>query len=511
MKKVFFVGLGLWFAAGSAFAQQSLTLEKYLKQVSQGGPEYQAAQAGEEGLQDQSHQMDLIYSPFLVASYSHLDDQEQQPSFLSPDQTLVDSAGASIVEKLPFGPSFSVGYAFNNINLYYSPELFSFAGTLIQKLDLSGSDLSSAFPTSYYQISPVVSLSVPLLKDFGGSQTASSVKKVQYQLESGAKMTAYQKEGILYGAKVTYWGLALAREMVEIRQDTLDRNQKIWEWTKRRVANDLADPPEALQAQASVREADLELQTAQDNERSARLAFNRFRGVDRDLVPEKLDSLEVDLTKIQASLPEKEPARLDLQAVDADTLGKKAAYDEVQQDIYPDVTAFASWRGSGLDPNFSTANENAFGTDHPTWLLGASLNLPLDLFTASRVARGYKREYEAAQLNLKGKQLEVSQDWMDILSRLDEVDKRLDMAVEIESLRKENAVEEKTRLAQGRTTQFQLLMLENAYSLSRLRRLSLLAEKLELLAKAQWYMAGAPGPLTPGPTVQGAAPQGGVK
>jgi hypothetical protein len=94
---------------------------------------------------------------------------------------------------------------------------------------------------------------------------------------------------------------------------------------------------------------------------------------------------------------------------------------------------------------------------------------------------------------------------------LDEVDKRLDMAVEIESLRKENAVEEKTRLAQGRTTQFQLLMLENAYSLSRLRRLSLLTEKLELLAKAQWYMAGAPGSSTPGPTVQGAAPQGGMK
>ncbi len=400
------------------------------------------------------------------------------------------------MDKLPFGPSIAVGYSFNNMNFTYSPEFYG----LMQSFGISTSSLG----TSYYQISPVVFMSVPLLKDFGGSQTSAGVKKVQYGLDSAAKMLSYQREGVLYTAKVTYWGLALARQAAEIRRDTLDRNNKIWEWTQRRVERDLADPSDALQAEASVREAELEMKTALDNERSARLAFNRFRDKDEDSVPEQLDALEDSLKKTKADLPVQPPARMDLQAVDAQTRGKKAAYDETYQNIYPDITAYGSWRGNGLDPNLPNANDTAFSTDHPTWMLGAQLNLPLDVFTASRTAKGYKREYEGAVLNLKGKQLEVSQAWRDIRDRLSDVEERLAMAVEIESLRKRNALDEKEKLAQGRTTQFQFLSLENGYSLSRLRRLSLIAEKLGLLAKAQWYMAGG----NPGPE---AAPPGAVK
>ena len=83
----------------------------------------------------------------------------------------------------------------------------------------------------------------------------------------------------------------------------------------------------------------------------------------------------------------------------------------------------------------------------------------------------------------------VDQEWRDIQDRLADVDKRLAMAAEIESLQKRNADEEKNQLALGRTTQFQLLSIENEYSLSRLSRLSLVAEKLGLLAQAQWWLS----------------------
>jgi outer membrane protein TolC len=189
---------------------------------------------------------------------------------------------------------------------------------------------------------------------------------------------------------------------------------------------------------------------------------------------------------------------LDLQAVEAQTLGKKAAYDETYQNIYPDVTAYASWRGNGLDPDLHAANDIAFGTDHPTWMAGAQFTLPLDLFTASRTAEGYQKEYESAELGLKHKKLEVSQAWLDLQDRLADVEDRLAMAADIESLQKRNAEEEKRELTLGRATQFQLLSFENQYSLARLGRLSLVAEKLILLAQAQWYMAGgAPDPAAP--------------
>ncbi len=308
MKKTFLLGLGLWLAAGLSLAQQKLSLENYLQQVQQQGPDFQASSAAAEGYEKQSHQQDLVYSPQLVASYNHMDDQSQQSTVLATTQTLADSAGLSIVDKLPFGPSVAVGYAFNDINLTYAPQLVNFFG-----------GNSSAFLNSYYQISPVVSLSVPLFKDFGGAQTNAGVKAVQYGLESAQKLSAFQREGVLYNAKVAYWNLALTREEVDIRQDTLDRSQKIWDWTKRRVARNLADPPDALQAEASVREAELDLQTAENRERSARLAFNRFRNGATEDVPEQLEALEDSLTLVKVDFPADLPQRIDLQAVEAQT------------------------------------------------------------------------------------------------------------------------------------------------------------------------------------------------
>lgn len=481
MKKIIGLGLGLWLASGLALAQQKLTLEDYLRQVQSQGTNYQAAKAQAEGYEKQSHQQDLTYSPQLVASYNHLDDQSQQSTVLSTTETLADTAGVSLVDKLPFGPSVAVGYSFNDINLTYSPLLLSAFASM------GGS--SNLFLNSYYQLSPVVSLSVPLFKDFGGVQTSAGVKAVQYGLESAEKLSAFQMEGIIFNAKVAYWNLALAREQVDIRKDTLDRNQKIWDWTKRRVARNLADPPDALQAEASVRQAELDLQTALNSERSARLAFNRYRNGATEEVPEQLEALEDSLLEVKVAFPSKLPERTDLQAVEAQTRQMKATYDETYQNIYPDITAFASWRGNGLDPNFQNANNIAFGTDHPTWMLGAQFNLSLDLFTAERTAEGYKRQYDSSILGLQDKKLEVDQDWRDLQDRLADVDKRLAMAADIESLQQQNADAEKNQLALGRTTQFQLLSIENQYSLARLSRLSLVAEKLGLLAQAQWWLS----------------------
>ena len=481
MKKLIPFLIVISLAAGRVLAQQKLPLEDYLQQVQRQGTNYKAAKAQAEGYEKESHQQDLTYSPQLVAGYNHLDDSSQQVLSFYGTRTQMDSAGVSLTDMLPFGPSVSVGYSFEDSN--YSGQ--SLAGAFAQLFPTMG--ITSI--TQEYQISPVISVSVPLFKNFGGVQTNAGVKAVQYGLESAEKLSTFQMEGVLFNAKVAYWNLALAREQVDIRKDTLNRNQKIWDWTKRRVARNLADPPDALQAEASVRQAELDLQTALNGERSARLAFNRYRNGATEEVPEELEALEDSLSGVKVDIPSKLPERTDLQAVEAQARQMKATYDETYQNIYPDITAIASWRGNGLDPNFQNANNIAFGTDHPTWMLGAQFNLSLDLFTAERTAEGYKRQYESSILGLQDKQLEVDQDWRDLQDRLADVEKRLAMAADIESLQQQNADAEKNQLALGRTTQFQLLSIENQYSMARLSRLSLVAEKLGLLAQAQWWLS----------------------
>lgn len=479
MKKTLGLCIGLWITAGGVQAQQKLSLVDYLAQVKAQGPDYRSAQASVVGLEKQSHMMDLTYSPTLLASYNHLNDLEPQSTILAAQQTQVDSAGASITVLLPFGPRVSMGYAFNNINITYPQDL----------LNAFNSFAPGGFLSSYYQVSPVISLSVPLFKDFGGAQTSAGVHMVQYQLESAQKGAAFMREQSLFKAKVAYWTLALEQTETAIRQDTLDRSQKIWEWTKRRVARNLADPPDALQAEAAVRVAELDLQMAQERERTARLDFNRYRNMDATEVPESLENLEDSMAGTKVDIPASVEDRLDLESAVKTSQSQKAAYDQAYQNIYPDITAYASWRGNGLDPDLESANDTAFGNSRPTFNIGAQFTLPLDLFTASRVAEGYKSNYESALLTLKDKKIEVSQQWKDLKDRLQDVDKRLAMATQIEDIQKNKADQEKTRLELGRTTQFQLLSFENDYSLARLNRLSLILEKLTYMAQAQWWLS----------------------
>src|SRR5579862_6275057 len=105
MRKYYAGGLAIWLAAGISFAQGTLGLQDYLEQGKSQGPEYQSAQESKEGYEKQSHQQDLTYSPQLVAGYNHLGDQSQQSNFLSTTHTLADTAGVSLTDKLPFGPS----------------------------------------------------------------------------------------------------------------------------------------------------------------------------------------------------------------------------------------------------------------------------------------------------------------------------------------------------------------------------------------------------------------------
>jgi outer membrane protein TolC len=348
--------------------------------------------------------------------------------------------------------------------------------------------LGNNFVPEYFQVAPVVSVSMPLVKDFLGSQTNAGVKKVQHQLESASKGAVFQREQTLFNAKVAYWKLSLTRETLEIRKDTLERSQKIWEWTKRRVARNLADPPDALQAEAAVRVAELDLQTAEENERSARLDFNRYRDSSDDQVLEGLELLEDSLKDLQVTIPGEPKNRMDLLAMESTAEQQKAIYDEAYQNILPDITLLGSYQGNGLGSQWSPANEMAFGTDHPTWSVGAQFNLPLDFWTAQRTADGYELNYKSALLSLKDKRSQVNEEWFNLRNHLTDVDKRLGMAAQIEEIQKDKADQERKRLELGRTTQFQLLSFENDYSLARLNRLSLVLEKLSYLAQAQWWL-----------------------
>jgi len=445
----------------------AFSIDEYLQQVKTQGPAYRSAQSAAEGLSKQRVQTDLIYSPMLILHGQRTDDQKEQSiPELFGTQTINDNYGAALTKKWSFGPSTSLGYSW-------------------MRTDIRGSYYVTG---PYWNVMPSASVSVPLLKDFGGSQTRAQMTKMRSAIDSAAFQALSGRDRVVFATRMAYWSLVLARAEMETRRDTLARAEKIVAWATRRASRNLGDDAEPMQAKAIRQVRELELQGAIEGERNARLDFNRLRGIESDAVTENLDGLDVAVSKLVFDWPKETPGRFDLKAAEAQARGQWAAWKDARANAWPDVTAYASIIGNGQDSLLSPANSKAMAFDYPTYVLGLQAVIPLDIPTAARAAQGYQKNYEGALQDIKQKRLEVEQDWKRLNDHLGDVDRRLAMMGEIVRIQRDKAEMERTRLSEGRTTQFQLQSFENDYSDARLQYLGLLLEKLSVWAEGENFL-----------------------
>jgi outer membrane protein TolC len=446
----------------------TLSVDGFLQQVRTQGPAYRSAQSAAEGLSKQRVQTDLLYSPMLIGHAQRTDDRRQQamPEFFGT-RTVNDHYGAQLAKKWGFGPDTSIGYTW-------------------MRTDVRG---SYYVPGPYWDAMPSASVSVPLLKDFGGSQTRAQMDKMRSQIDAGAFQALSGRDQVVYGARMAYAALALARAEVATRQDTLARAEKVVAWAERRARRNLGDDAEPLQARAMRRVRELELQAAVEKERNARLDFNRLRGVATDEVAEDLEGIEAVVSGLAFDWPKETPTRFDLKAAEAQARAARAAWKDAKANAWPDVKAFAQVTGNGQDATFAPAHSEAMEFDRPTWVFGVQAVIPLDIPTAAKAAQGYEKNYQGAVADIQAKRLEVDQDWRRLNDHRSDVDRRLEMMAAIVRIQKEKAEMERTRLNEGRTTQFQLQAFETDYSESRLQYLGLLMEKLSVWAEGERFLS----------------------
>ncbi len=453
----------------SAAETVPLSLEGYLGQVTTEGPAYQSAQKAAAGLEKQKCQTDLLYSPQLVAHAANVNDRSEQisPQFYG-DKTTASDYGVGVVKKWKYGPSTSFNYGWTRTRI-------------------EGSSLISDDPS--FQTVPSVSISVPLWRDFLGSQTRSQMDKNRMLIESAQYNAMHQREGALFQARNAYWRLQLARKEVEIRRDAFERAKTLVSWSERRVSLNLVDDSESLQARAGRQVRELELQQALERERAARVAFNRLRGVRQEEVPEILDDLESQAVSCVFQWPEKAPRRWDLRAMESKAASDKAAWKDAKGYARPDLSAFASVASNGLDPHFGGAHAESVDARRPATKIGAQITVPLDVFKAKKAADGYELNYQASLEADRDKRLQADQEWAQLRERLEDVNQRSAMVEKIEAVQKSKVEKERERLRLGRSTQFQLQSYEVEYLMSRLQRQAVLYEKLALWAEGEWMMA----------------------
>ena len=470
-KRIFALAGLLVLTASSVKAEDSkpLSLDDFLGQVKSQGNGYKSASQAVEGLGKQKVQTDLMYSPQVVAHGSRTDDREQQTMpELYGDRSLADSYGVALVKKWKYGLTTSVDYDWT-------------------RTQVDGSSYVSNTPS--YLVSPSASVTLPLWRDFLGRQTRAQMDKIKFEIESAEYGSAQQREAFLYQARIAYWNLQLARDEVEIRQDTLARSVTIVTWAERRVRMRLAENSEGIQARAAKRVRDLELEQALESERAARIAFNRLRGVESEEVPETLDILGVQAAGLNFQWPNETPKRWDVLSAEAKIKSDKAAWVDAKANAWPDFSLYAKYVANGLDGTYDDAYQTSTKARYPKTVVGGSIVIPLDVFTAKKAADGYALNYESSKSSYDEKTMAARQDWIQLKKRLDDVNRRLELALDIEKIQKEKVEEERRQLNLGRTTQFQVQSYETDYALSRLQRLSVTAQKLSIWAEGELVLS----------------------
>jgi outer membrane protein TolC len=339
---------------------------------------------------------------------------------------------------------------------------------------------------AYIDSAPVLELTQSLWRNGFGSETRATQVKTDAQALRDHYNNTFLVKQDLATAENAYWQLALARQMLDIQNDTLERSRQIRVWSERRTERDLADRADLLQADAAYRLQELQVKQAQDDLRVATRAFNSARGVDSDSLDERLQAIDSDFLDALA-IPPREKLRDDVKAAQQNQLMADADTILGREKNNPTLDVFADYSLTGRDPVLPTSLSSSYDYQHPYTMIGLRFVAPLDISLIEADRAGYFKEQQAAELLLSRKLFEQENLWKDLLRKFQEARERMTLAAQIEQAQRIKAEHEKDRLARARTTFFQVLQFELDYNAARVNHLRIAGDMLAVIAQMKTF------------------------
>lgn len=468
-----FVALLCLILSLAAYSQgpSRLELDKYLTEVKANNLELRSAIQAAEGAKLRSRESSLLYSPSLFADgQMGADSKEPVVNLFSYDRIEGQSASLGIQQLFPYGQQLKVYYNATHTN-YINARL---AG---------GQSLAE---TAFYETRPVIEINQSLWANGFGRGTRAQYRLLESQAMASHFAGQFRAKAALAAAEASFWRLSLARQRVSVQEIAYDQAKKIHEWASGRAKTNLGDRADALQAKAALEFRELELQAAKDEERAARVGFNRQRNKEGDEVAETLPSPEPKAF-LEWKPAEKKQTRDDVRAAEEQ---QKAATALAQLSMEKDRPLFDVWASlamNGRDSAFGTALGEPFRAGKATYAVGLKFVLPLNRGAAGDAVEGWQNEQRAAELAFQHKSREEAQDWKDLAQGFAEARHRLELANRIASAQQEKLTYERSRLRQGRTTTFQVLSFEQDFAQSQLALLAAQSDMVRLYTQMKLF------------------------
>lgn len=470
--------LGLIFGAVLYSEMSSaITLDEYLSQVKSDSYSVKATEAQAEGASLKARESDAVFTPKLFANARvGYDGKESTTSGLTYDELRMQNYSLGVSQDFSFGLQTKISYA-------------------LDRTELVGSNLSSSTPKTTWYATPLVELSMPLWGNGFGRSTRANQNLLMNQNKAEEFGARTQNSVYLVEAEAAYWRLSATQEVVQVQTRALKNAQNILDYVQKKARMNLGEQADVLQAQALVEATKYQLQLAQNQEKAARRMFNTFINKSGDSEVSSLEILPFD--KISATpVPEKRPGdRADYKAAVAQAEAAKSAAQLVAERNKPNVDLYGSYAINGKNNDLDKALSNVSETSRDTAFIGVRLNVPLNISATSDAKAGALKAERAAELNVQYKQFTQEQDWYNLTQQLVEAKENFRLASNIVNAQKAKLENERTRLRQGRTTTYQVLMFEQDFSNSEANRVQAASAVLGLQTQIKLYQASNQGGL----------------
>jgi outer membrane protein TolC len=448
-------------------AAPALGVQDYLKEVRQANPQLQSLRAQDTALALAAKEPLTAYSPQLNAGAQRAENQaEPALAAFSAESTKVTGWNVGLSKLFSSGTYVGLDYKGDYTDLMFP------AGSFIVAAPSYGHEFG-------------LTLSQSLWRNVGGRQVQAAVDQAAAGAEAARAGNRFQALSVVFEARRVYQQLQSTRQLIALQTESLERNKKILEWTKRKQADNLADRVDVLQVEAAQGQTALGLAASQQEEARLKARFNTLRGA----APEA-EVPELEASSAPSALPEAAGERLDIAAAKAALRGGDAQVEGIRQRYTPDLSVFGQLGMNERDPEMGKAFTDSFNAKHPVTMVGVKLTANLDLGLLNEVLTGAETAKSAGAAQVKDKVQAASQDWQNLRDQWASLQKQLELARTLEQVQQEKAEREKRRYQDGRTTNFQVLRFEEDYNQARILSVQLNSAAAILAATANFYNGG---------------------
>lgn len=449
-----------------AFGAESISLKQYIDMAKAKDPSAQAAEMAYEGSKLIENNSKLLTGVNFFANGSYMSDGRPtvNAAFMG-DKTLNNSYALGLQQQTTFGLSWSLSqnYSYtkiNNASLLPMPE--------------------------YNDAFPKIELSLPLWRNWLGSETKASQSQVENQLrvqKLNSELGRIQKENEI---KEAYYNLATQIRYVEIQKDSLSRAERILSWADSRVKRNLSDKSDLFQTQALVSARRLELLSSEVRLKETARAFNSFLEIQSDTVTYKLSEEEINPATLALS-KKQAMARLDLLLQKENLKASEASYLALKEKNKPSLNLSMALSKTGRDPSASEAQNRIFKDNKDYQMVALTFNMPLDIGNLSDSKQGYALLASSQVLAEKARVKNETIQWKNAVDQAETLSQQLKIVRELETIQKNKADLERSKYNNGRSTTYQVLMFEQDYVNSQNQRLSVELQTRKFLTSLELY------------------------